>query len=178
VRSVRQYVEFASRTLALGTTLVATLVLLVVVFPALPIGGEMLDVKAGYTYGEAVAAMESYGDRGRQVYVWASLTLDTLLPFVYVSFLAGFVFRFRPTERLWRLALVPLAAGVLDLCENIQVILMLTLYPDVSAGQVAVASWFTLSKRYAFTACLLLAIVLAVIAAARRVRYGLRDRRA
>jgi len=178
VRSVRQYVEFASRTLALGTTLVATLVLLVVVFPALPLGSEMLDVKAGYTYGEAVAAMESYGDRGRQVYVWASLTLDTLLPFVYVSFLAGFVFRFRPTERLWRLAFVPLAAGVLDLCENIQIVLMLTLYPDVSARQVAVASWFTLSKRYAFAACLLLAIALAAVAAARHVRHGLRDRAA
>ncbi len=58
---MRKYVESASRTPALSATLVATLVLLVVVFPALPIGGEMLDVKAGYTYAEAVAAMESYG---------------------------------------------------------------------------------------------------------------------
>jgi len=175
---MRKYVESASRTPALSATLVATLVLLVVVFPALPIGGEMLDVKAGYTYAEAVAAMESYGERGRQVYAWSSLTLDALLPFVYVSFLAGFVYRFRPTERLWILACLPLAAGVLDLCENIQVVLMLTRYPDVSAGQVAVASWFTLSKGYAVSACLLLAIALAAVAAVRRVRHGLRDRAA
>ena len=175
---MKKYFAFASRTPALSATLVATLVLLVVVFPALPIGGEMLDVKTGYTYAEAVAVMESYGERGRQVYAWSSLTLDALLPFVYVSFLAGFVYRFRPTERLWILACLPLAAGVLDLCENVQVVLMLTRYPDVSPGQVAVASWFTLSKGYAVSACLLLAIALAAVAAARRIRRGLRDREA
>ena len=172
---MRQYVESVSGTPVLSATLVAMLVLLVVVFPALPIGGEMLDVKTGYTYAEAVAAMESYGERGRQVYAWSSATLDVLLPVVYVSFLAGFVYRFRPTERLWRLAFLPLAAGVLDLCENFQVVLMLTRYPDVSAGQVAVASWFTLSKGYAVSLCLLLAIVLAAVAAVRRVRDRLRD---
>ena len=167
---MRQYLESASRTPVLSATLVAMLVLLVVVFPALPIGGEMLDVKTGYTYAEAVAAMESYGERGRQVYAWSSATLDVLLPVVYVSFLAGFIYRFRPTERLWTLACLPLAAGVLDLCENVQVVLMLTRYPDVSAGQVTVASWFTLSKGYAVSLCLLLAITLAAVTPMRRVR--------
>ena len=172
---MRKYVEFASGTLALSATLTATLVLLVVVFPALPIDGEMLDVMTGYTYAEAVAAMDGYGERGRQVYAWSSLTLDVLLPFVYVSFLAGFVYRFRPTDRLWTLACLPLAAGVLDLCENVQIILLLTRYPDVSAGQVAVASWFTVSKGYAALSCLLLAIALAAVAAVRRIRRGLRE---
>jgi len=173
---MRKYCAFASRTPALSATLVATLALLVVVFPALPIGGEMLDVKTGYTYAEAVAAMESYGERGRQVYAWSSLTLDALLPFVYVSFLAGFVYRFRPTERLWSLACLPLAAGVLDLVENIQVVLMLTRYPDVSAGQVAVASCFTLSKMYAVSACLLLVIALVGWRSILCVSAGIRDR--
>ncbi|MDE0621124.1 MAG: hypothetical protein OXH83_05590 [Bryobacterales bacterium] len=175
---MRKPIEFASRTPVLSATLTATLVLSVVVFPVLPIGGEMLDVKMGYTYAEAVAAMDSYGERGRQVYAWSSLTLDALLPFVFVSFLAGFVYRFRPTERYWTLACLPLAAGVLDLCENIQVVLMLAGFPDVSAGQVAVASWFTLSKWYAVSVCLLLAATLAAIAGGRRVRDGLRDRAA
>jgi len=175
---VRKSIEFASRTPALSATLTATLVLSVVVFPVLPIAGEMLDVKMGYTYAEAVAAMESYGERGRQVYAWSSLTLDALLPFVFVSFLAGLIYRFRPTERYWTLACLPLAAGVLDLCENIQVVLMLAGFPDVSAGQVAVASLLTLSKWYAFLVCLLLAATLAAIAAGRRVRDGLRDRAA
>ena len=137
---MREYFEFVSRTLVLSATLIAVLVLLVAVVPALPIGGEMLDVKAGYTYPEVVAAMEGYGEQGRRVYAWSSGTLDTLLPVVYVSLLAGLVYRLRPTERLWKLAHLPLAAGVLDLCENVLIILMLTRYPDVSARQVAGAS--------------------------------------
>ncbi len=68
----------------LSAALVAVLVPLLAVFPALPNGGEMLDVKAGYTYPEVVAAMEGYGEQGRRVYAWSSAVLDTLLPVVYV----------------------------------------------------------------------------------------------
>ena len=172
---MRELFESASRTRVLSATLVTVLVLLVAVFPALPIGGEMLDVRAGYTYPEAVAAMESYGEQGRRVYAWSSGILDTLMPVVYVSFLAGFVYRFRPTERLWRLAYLPLAAGVLDLSENVQVVLMLTRYPDVSTWQVASASLFTLSKQYAILICLALVMTLAAASAVRRARHGYRD---
>ena len=164
---MRTYFEAVGRTPVLGATLIAALIL-VAVFPALPIGGELLDVKSGYTYREAVVALESYGERGRRVYAWSSATLDTLLPVVYVSLLAGLVYRFRPTERLWTLAYLPIAAGVLDLCENIQIVLLLVLYPDVSARQVATASLFTLSKGHALSACVVLAATLAAVAAVRR----------
>ena len=164
---MRTYFEAVSRTPVLGATLTSALIL-VAVFPALPIGGELLDVKSGYTYREAVVALESYGEQGRRVYAWSSATLDTLLPVVYVSLLSGLVYRFRPNERLRTLAYLPIAAGVLDLCENIQIILLLVLYPDVSALQVATASLFTLSKGYALSACVVLAATLAAVSAVRR----------
>ena len=167
---MRAYFDFVSRTLVLSAALVTVLVLLLVVFPALPIGGEMLDVKAGYTLPEVVAAMESYGDQGRRLYSWSSAILDTVLPAVYVSLLAGLIYRFRATERLWKLAYLPLAAGVLDLCENVLIISMLTRHPDVSAPQVAIASFFTVSKAYGVLVCMALAGALAVVAAARRGR--------
>ena len=167
---MRAYLDFVSGTLVLGVTLATTLVLLFAVFPALPIGGEMLDVKAGYTHPEVIAEMERYGDQGRRVYAWSAATLDTLLPLVYASFLAGVIFRFRPTERAWRLAYLPLVAGALDLLENVQIIVMLTRYPDVSAAQVAIASLFTKSKSSALLLCLALAAVLAIAAAVRRGR--------
>ena len=165
---MRTYFEFVSTTPVLGATLMSSLILVVAVFPALPIGGEMLDVKSGYTYREAVVALESYGEQGRRVYAWSSATLDALLPVVYVSLLAGLVYRFRPTERLWTLAYLPIGAGVLDLCENIQIILLLVFYPDLSARQVASASLFTLSKGYALSICLALAVALAAVSAVRR----------
>lgn len=167
---MQTYLDFASRTRVLVVTLVATLVLLFAVFPALPVGGELLDVRSGYTHEEAVAAMDGYGEQGRRVYAWSSATLDTLLPLVYVSLLAGAVYRFRPTERAWRLAYLPLAAGALDLGENLQIIVMLTRYPDVSTGQVAIASLFTQLKGYALLLSLALAAALAGVAAVRRGR--------
>lgn len=164
---MRTYFESVSATPMLAANLVLALIL-VAAFPALPIGGEMLDVKSGYTYREAVAAFESYGEQGRRVYAWSSATLDTLLPVAYASLLAGLVYRFRPTERLWKLAYLPIGAGVLDLCENIQIILLLVLYPDVSAWRVASASLFTTSKGYALSVCLALAATLAAVSAVRR----------
>ena len=167
---MRTYLESVSTTPTLLATLLSTLILVVAVFPALPIGGELLDVKPGYSYQEATTALEGYGAEGRRVYAWSSATLDTLLPIAYASLLAGLVYRFRPAERLWTLAYLPIAAGVLDLCENVQIILLLVGYPDVSAPQVASASLFTLSKGYALSACVVMAAILATGAA---VRYGL-----
>jgi len=165
---MRTYFEFASRAPVLGVTLVVAVILLVAVFPALPICGDMLDVKSGYTYDEALSALDGYGAQGRRVYAWSSATLDTVLPVVYVSFLAGLVYRFRPRECLWWLAYLPVATGVLDLCENVQVVLMLIQYPDIDAGQVASASLFTLSKRYAVLVCLMLAVTLMAISVGGR----------
>lgn len=167
---MKTYFESVSTTPVLAGALLSTLFLVLVVFPTLPVGGELLDVKSGYTYEEAVAALESYGEDGRRVYAWSSATLDTLLPALYASLLAGLVYRFRPKEPLWRLAYLPVGAGVLDLCENIQIIFLLVGYPDVSTQQVASASLFTLSKGYALSTCVVIAAVLTAVSAAR---YGL-----
>lgn len=167
---MRRYLEVVSRTPVLIATLLSTVVLVQVVFPALPIGAETLDARTGYSFDEAVSLMAGYGEEGRRLYAWASGTLDTLLPVIYVSFLCGLVYRLRPTEKLGKLAYLPLAAGILDLAENIQIIVMLTGYPDISAAQVASASLFTVSKAYALLACLALATALGLVAAVRRLR--------
>ena len=169
-----RYLDCASRTPVLAVTLVLALVLLVVVFPVLPIGGDALDATSGYSHQEALEAMESYGEQGRRVYGWSSATLDTLLPVAYVSFLSGLIYRLRPSERLWPLAYLPLAAGALDLGENIQIVVMLWQYPDVSAPQVAAASLFTVAKGVALLSCLALAAATAALWALHRARGGLR----
>ncbi|MCY3641588.1 MAG: hypothetical protein OXH37_11300, partial [Gammaproteobacteria bacterium] len=77
---MRSYFEFAGRTGTLALTFAATAAFLVVVFPNLPIGGEMLDMKPGYSHEEAMASMAEYGPDGRTTYAWASAVLDTLFP--------------------------------------------------------------------------------------------------
>lgn len=169
---MKAYLELVGRTPVLVAALVLTLVLLVAVFPALPIGGALLDAGSGYTHQEAIDAMEGYGEDGRRVYAWSSATLDTLLPVAYVSLLAGLIYRLRPVERLWWLACLPLAAGALDLGENVQIIVMLSQYPDVSVAQVTAASSFTLLRGLAIVGCLALAATLSAVWAVRRARRG------
>ncbi|MDE0363852.1 MAG: hypothetical protein OXI74_21950 [Rhodospirillaceae bacterium] len=161
---MKRYFEFAGRTRTLLVTFVATAVFLFVVFPNLPINGEMLDVKPGYSYDEAMAAMEEYGPDA-----WGSMVLDTLFPLVYVTFFAGLIHRFRLTEGTWWLAFVPVVAGVWDLGENVQITAMLVGYPDVGPGQVASASAFTTVKGYIGPVYQILGIGLMLVAAVRRL---------
>ncbi len=151
------YLQLVSKTPVLLTTLALTLIL-VAAFWALPICGETLDGTWGYTHKDAVAALEGYGPEGRRVYAWSSATLDTLFPLAYVSLLAGLLYRFPLTPRLSSLAYLPVGVGAIDLCENIQIILLILLYPNVFAVQVASASLFTMSKLVAFSLCLTLAV--------------------
>ena len=175
VKFVRSYLEFVARTPVLIVSLVAT-VLLAVTFPMLPIGGEMLDVRQGYDHGEVMAAMAQYGEAGRRAYVWASASLDTLFPIAAFSLLAGLVFRLRPNERLGTLALVPIAGALFDFGENIQVMVMLASYPDISATQVAAASTFTQLKWLAINASFILVIALGATALIRRMLRARQER--
>ncbi|MEH6559123.1 MAG: hypothetical protein V7459_09770 [Oceanicoccus sp.] len=147
---MRTYFELAAKTLTLIATFIGIVVLVTFVFPAVPVGGELLDLKPGYSYTEVVASMEEYGEDGRNLYAWMSPTLDTLFPLVYVTFFAGVIYRFRPTEKLWVLAFIPVAAGFWDLCENAQITAMLIQYPNISESQVNLASTFTQVKSSIF----------------------------
>jgi hypothetical protein len=62
---MRRYFAFAARKPVLLTSLVCALLILFVVFPALPIGAGMLDVRDGYSYQDLMAAMQKYGASGR-----------------------------------------------------------------------------------------------------------------
>ncbi len=143
------------------------LTLLLAVYPALPIGGELLDARFYYTYAEAVALMESYGSHGRVTYALASLFLDTLLVAAYTCFLAGLLCRLRPGRHPWWFAMPPLWAAGLDLCENAQVIVMLISFPGVSAAQTGLAAITTCAKHIVLMVCLTGAALLACSAALR-----------
>ena len=173
---MRRYFEFAGRTSTLAATLVAVVVFLLLVFPNLPVGGDTLDTKPGYTHAEAMASMEEYGADGRTTYAWASMVLDTLFPLAYVTLFAGLIYRFRATEGTWWLAYIPPVAGLCDLLENVQITAMLVQYPDIGAVQVAWASAFTMVKWWIGPVYQILGVGLLLLAAGRaafaRIRSG------
>ena len=163
----QRYFEFASRPAVLGATFVLT-VLLLVGFNQVPIGGELLDVRPGYDTDTAMAALDGYGADGRRIYFWSSLTLDTLLPLCYATFLAGILHWLAPHPRLRFLKWLPLVLCLVDFGENAQIMLMLLQFPEVSPGQIGLASTFTQIKGPLFAACFGLALVVVVIALVRR----------
>ena len=171
---MNRYFTFAGRTWTLAVTFLATLAFLFAVFPALAIGGTMLDVMPGYSHTEAMAAMEGYGASGRSVYATASLTLDTLFPLVYVTLFSGLIHRFRWSDRTAFLAWIPVVAGIVDLGENVQIVAMLFSYPNVGEAQVAVASAFTTVKGWLGPVYQLLAVALLAVAGIRKLRKRLR----
>lgn len=167
---LRRFFQFAAGTKPLIISFVGVLVMVLLVFPALPVGGELLDVKLSYNLADVQAAMLQYGPQGRAVYALASPTVDTLFPIMYVTFLAGLLYRFRPSERLWLLALIPVFAGAWDLCENAQITTLLLQFPDISARQVAVASIFTSVKHVLSAVCELMTVVFLLLFLVRRFR--------
>jgi len=174
---VRTYFSFAGRTPTLAVTFAATAVFLILVFPNIPIDGQSLDSRSGYTYDEALASLEQYGPEGRTTYIWSSALLDTLFPIAYVTFFAGLIYRFRLTEGTWWLAFIPVVAGLCDLAENAQIMAMLVQYPDIGATQVAWASAFTAAKGWIGTIYQILGAGLLLVAIARSVVRALRRRR-
>ncbi len=167
-RFFRRYFEYAARNRPLLISFAGVLLMVLWLFPSLPIGGQMIDLKLSYDPAEIQAAMVQYGAQGRAVYALASPTLDTLFPALYVTFFAGLLYRFRPNERLWLAAFIPVVAGVWDLCENAQIVTMLLQYPELSASQVAMASFFTSTKHVLGAVYEVVAVVFLLIYAVRK----------
>ena len=71
-RLLRKYLEFAAGTRVLLLSFLGVLVMMLLVFPALPVNGELIDLKWSYTLTDIQAAMAPYGPRGRAVYALAT----------------------------------------------------------------------------------------------------------
>jgi hypothetical protein len=165
---VRSYFKFAAGSRSLLLSLAGVLLMVLWVFPSLPIGAEMIDLKLSYDLAAIEQSMLQYGASGRAIYALASPTVDTLFPVLYVTFFSGLLYRFRPNERLWLTAFIPVVAGLWDLCENAQITAMLLQYPELSTRQVAVASFFTSTKHVLSGAYEVAAVVFLLIYVFRR----------
>lgn len=125
-----------------------------------------LDARGWYSAATAHEVLCRLGERGRKFYGWSEVTLDLAFPFVYGTLLAAFLVRLwaEPWGR-WAV-LVPLAAVVLDLLENVTIARLALSYAE---GKISLLGWaagvFTAGK----TAALLLSLALVLIGAVCRL---------
>ena len=55
------------------------------------LGAKILDVLPGYNLSIVNQSMVAFGDLGRNLYAFLTLTLDVIFPIFYVSFFSGFI---------------------------------------------------------------------------------------
>lgn len=143
--NIRSYIQFVSRTGVLAASFVGA-VLLSASFTFFPFGNDLLDANLTYTHEEALAIIEAYGEEGRRTYMTLSLSVDMLLPIVYVSFLVGALRRSLTGFRASAFAGIAFAAGTLDVLENTQIATILAQFPDISTIQTSLTSLTTRLK--------------------------------
>ena len=159
-----------SSTPSLIVTGVLTFVLLFLVFPNLPLPGESLDTMFGYTYDEAMGTMTEYSEPGRIRYIWLCSTLDTLLPIAYTGFFCGLIRRLQQTNWTNTLLILPISACCLDWAENMQLMVMMSQFPEVTEHQVQISSITTQMKFCIFGLTVLLVLTLSSMWLSRQFR--------
>ena len=110
------------------------------------LGAQILDVLPGYDLALIEKNFLIYGEDGRVLYAWASLTLDLLFPICYVVFFIGLILLLAGSSFSRWLVILPCLLGAIDLIENIQICLMLNQYPYISIAQVEIANTTTIVK--------------------------------
>ena len=133
------------------------------------LGGQILDVLPSYDLALVQQSFLIYGENGRALYAWASLTLDLLFPISYVIFGIGLILFLVEISFLRWLVVLPCLLGMIDLIENIQICLMLNKFPDISIAQVEFANSTTMLKHLlvkVFYSCI---VFLAVFKIGKRV---------
>jgi len=138
-------------------------------------GAESPDTSLFYTAGDLSRMAETYGEQGRLAYIRARFSFDLLWPLVYTAFLCtaiSWVYRkaFDPHSPWQRMNLVPLAAMLLDLLENISTSLVMAQYPAPVPLAAALAPFFTLAKWILVMGSFVLLIISAGAALWRRLR--------
>jgi hypothetical protein len=92
----------------------------------------LMDLSFGFTPEKGYSILESYGEKGREVYLFVESFIDVLYPFAYTTafiLLLSFLFK-KNGWNLGSLNLLPLGCLVFDLCENLGIVKMLNAFPE------------------------------------------------
>ena len=92
----------------------------------------LMDLSFGFTPEKGYSIIESYGKKGREVYLFVEYFIDILYPIAYTAafiLLLSFLFK-KNNWNLGSLNLLPLGCLTFDLCENFGIIIMLKAFPE------------------------------------------------
>ncbi len=136
-------------------------------------GANILDFEFGYSSAQANSIVTALGEQGRLFYLTKIIPIDFVFPVTYMLMYAGWIARLSknvlPVKQAKRLLILPLLAMLFDWLENIGIIFILTQYPSMPDGAVALASTAGMIK-FAFTLCSMVTIVVLFVVSLLRRR--------
>tara|TARA_B100001029_G_C15054683_1_gene453430 strand:+ start:1463 stop:2701 length:1239 start_codon:yes stop_codon:yes gene_type:complete len=99
---------------------------LFILVPLLPyqLGQNLLDLKFGFDQNDIKNSFTILGEKGKNLHIFVSLTLDIIFPVIYVTFHLG-IYKFSNYENKF-IYILPLVAGFFDILENIQCAAIMT----------------------------------------------------
>lgn len=130
----------------------------------------MLDEIDGYDRDTLVSQLLLYGEAGRLLHAQVTLYVDMIFPFAYGALFGGLLALAGRQTRLPLAALFIVPVMLLDWAENIQLVGLLYGFPDLTDGQIALASATTSAKFWAIRLALLVLMGLALGKLGRRLR--------
>ena len=115
-------------------------------------GMKIFDLSpGGYLYEYAIELFSALGDEGRKKYLNTQLPLDFIYPALFAissALLLTWLFlkRYDKHSKVFYFCFVPIFAGLFDYLENIQIVIMILNFPDISNAQVFLSSICTMAK--------------------------------
>lgn len=155
--------------IVLFTVLVVYIVITLPILQKLP-GGDIvaLDAQLFYPPDKAFETVASYGDSAR---LWTRLylTWDVVTPILYTlafGLSISWLFQrgFKPESKMQNLNLIPVGAGLFDLLENINIVILMSLHPKQPVGIAWLSTVCTMMK-ICFLAISILLIMIGLIMA-------------
>lgn len=130
---------------ALYVLVFGTIIVTLTKLTALTGGTGILDFDQGYSVERVREVFDSYGVEGFALYGRIQL-LDLFNPAIYSLIFASLIHLLWKDQKYRWMVVLPLAAGLLDYCENLTLYLLSSSYPEISFQLVTVSSALSLIK--------------------------------
>lgn len=95
----------------------------------------LMDLSFGFTPEKGYSIIESYGEKGREVYLFVESFVDVIYPIAYtIAFILLVSFLFKKNgwnkQRYAILNIIPIGGLIFDLFENFGIVQMLRVFPE------------------------------------------------
>ena len=144
--------------LVLYAVVFGTIIMTLSSLTALTGGIGILDFDRGYSVERVREVFDSYGTEGFALYGRIQL-LDLLNPAIYSLIFASLIYLLWKIRGHRWIVIFPIAAGLLDYCENLTLFFLSRSYPEISSQLVIISSTLSLIKNVALFGTIIVMLI-------------------